>query len=151
MAKIRLSTKSLQYRLRHVDLNDSNVHRIAISNLQRTERKLERWWAAKYGIPTKPYQEHTIEELLIEYLEDYYEQNPKEVAAFETKDDNWQGEMPAEYEEEIQDRLKKINAKNKVDVSKYQTDSVLSSEEEKKVLDGVKPLRADEFEDVFGA
>ena len=55
---------------------------IAATNLVNPDllTTLRRWWVKKYQKPwnSKEFQESTREELLIEFFEDYYEQNPSE-------------------------------------------------------------------------
>ena len=135
-----------------------NLHLIAISNLDSEERRVERWWSKKYGTPIKPYEKHTFEELLVEMLEDYYDNNPEEIKKFTSElvvEDDWDGSMSQEYEDEIQNRLKKVN--RGVSLKKYQSKKVLSGKEEQALLDNLgKGLpkssvtkRNDEFEDKF--
>jgi|GEM_PF-7120878 len=136
-----MRTKRLSWLLRHhlPDFTNDNLHRIAISNLQDGQRDLERWWAKKYGTPKKAYDEHILEELLIEKFEDYYSQNPDEIARFEDlvakgKEDDWDGAMSAEHEAGI---AKWLSKKKKVDLSKYQSNDELTEEDEKKILDSL--------------
>lgn len=161
---------SLAYLLRDKSLNNVNLHRIAISNLQDPERQIERWWCKKYKTPLKPYEEHTIEELMIEMLEDYYDRNPDETKKFLGREDaiaEWDGTMSPEYEAAMQARLKKVNERNKVDIAKYQTKEENLSEEQvqdilanvgknlpksqvvTKLKDGAEVLGSDEFDDAF--
>jgi len=138
------------------ELSDSNFHRIAISNLDSTERKIARWWAKKYRTPLKPYRDHTFEELLIEMLEDYYEDHPAERNRFlGQSDDDWDGRTSPEHERRIQKRLGKIK---KVDVSKYQDKEQLSEKDEKLTIENlgmnlpksrIVKANSDEFEEVF--
>ena len=138
--------------LEGVDLSNDNLHYIAISNLHDGERKIERWWANKYKVPLKPYKDHTVEELVIEMLEDHYESNPDEVAEFYKKlsasiiDD--------EYVHEFSEADKKWmeRANRKVDLNRYRSEKTLTEEEEKKLLDNLGrnlPTKTGEFEDNF--
>lgn len=120
-------------------LNNHNLHLVAISNLRDPERQVQRWWTKKYKQPLKPFEEHCTEELLVEMLEDHYERHPDEAERYLSMvelsyDEDWDGEMPEEYEREIQKRLKKAP---KVDLSKYQSDEELSEEEEKELLENL--------------
>jgi hypothetical protein len=133
-----MRTRRLSFLLRHhlADFTNDNLHRIAISNLQDGHRDLERWWANKYSIPLKAFDEHTLEELLVEKFEDYYKQNPDEISRFEalaeqTKDEDWDGSTSTEHERGI---AKWLSKKKKVDLTKYQSEEQLTEEEEKKIL-----------------
>lgn len=130
--------KSLQERIDELTkvVNNDNLHRIAISNLSDPERQLARWWTKKYKQPLRSYQEHTLEELMLERLEDYYEANPTEIerfAASQFVDEEWDGTMPEEHEREVLARIAKIDARNRVDIAKYQGPDV-SDEEAEKIL-----------------
>lgn len=156
----RLSEKTKVY-------NNDNLHWIAISNLSDYERQLQRWWTKKYKTPLKPMNEHTIEELIIERLEDYYEANPTEVERFiagQFIDPEWDGKVSAQHERAILERIKKIDTKNRVDISKYQGPDVSEEEAAKIMADlGLKlpkssktttaratpMLGQDEFEETF--
>lgn len=167
---INFRAKSLSELLRDKSLNNYNLHRIAISNLQSAERQIERWWCKKYKRPLKEYDEHTIEELMIEMLEDYYDKNPQEAKKFlnvAIQEDDWDGSTSPEYEAEIQARLRKINKRNRVDISKYQTPNENVSDEQfeeilrnvgrnlpkskvsEKKEDGSLIIESDEFDDAF--
>jgi len=105
--------------------NNDNLHRVAISNLQNTERRLERWWEKKFRSPLKEYEDHTYEELLVGMLEDYYESHPEEAERFSSsifyeEDKEWDGKVSDDYEEMAQRDLKKFFERNKVDLTKYQ-------------------------------
>lgn len=114
--------------------NNDNLHRIAISNLRDHERRIIRWWVKKYNQPVKPLEEHTIEELVIEMLEDYYETNPQEIEKFLSHDagvQDWDGTMPDEHES----RMKKVWAKKpQVDLSAFKDEHALTEEEEAEIL-----------------
>lgn len=144
--------------------NNDNLHRIAISNLSDNERKIARWWSKKYSQPLKSFEEHTIEELVVEMLEDYYEEKPQEIERFLSHDagiQDWDGTMSEEYERKMKKRLAK---KPQVDLSKFQDEKELTEEEEAAILDnlgrnlpgssGPKPKEEKveqslEFEDTF--
>jgi chorismate mutase len=136
------------------ELSNTNLHLIAISNLQSHERRVIRHWCKKYGQPEKPLGEHTMEELLVEYLEDYYENNPKEIPKLLNSvmaiDTEWDGTVSAEYETSMQKRLSKTK---KVDLSKWQSDEELTPEQEEEILANLgRNLRKsskDEFEEDF--
>lgn len=139
-----------------------NLHRIAISNLEgeNFDSWARSWWESKFRQPLKAYDDHTMEELAIKIFEDFYRKNPEEIKKFqmgEIKDD-WDGTVDAEHEKQIKERIKKIDQRNRVDIKKYQSDKVLTEEEEKKILlslgqkveDKRMLIGDDEFEDVFG-
>lgn len=121
-----------------VDYDDvDNLHLIAISNIQDTQRRLERWWEKKYRTPMRPYNEHTTEELYVEFLEDYYDRNPEEVEKFLNSLKNepeWDGKMDAEYERQMQARWKK---KKQIDLTQFQSDKQLTEEEEQAIIDNL--------------
>lgn len=135
--------KSLSERIQHLQQTNDNLHRIAISNLQDHERRTIRWWCKKYRTPLKPLEEHTIEELVIEMLEDYYDEKPEEILRFqesllvESGETLWDGRMSGEYEKQVGARLKKLNAKRGIDISKYQSEDELSNDEVQNILDNV--------------
>ena len=123
-----------------------------------------KWWCDKYKQPIKPLHEHYWEELYIEHLEDFYDKNPIEIERFQASviaadnaQDDWNGSMPAEYEKAMKARLKKINERNKVDMTKYQSSEVLTQEQEEAILASLgmnlqppkKGLERGEFEDTF--
>ena len=129
--------KSLHQLLQGRTYNNDNLHHIAISNLRDHERQIIRWWKAKYKQPEKPLDEHTMEELMVEMLEDYYERHPVEVDRFLEGASNapeWDGKMSADYEREIQARLKKIKP---VDLSKYQSEVELTPDQEKEIFESL--------------
>ena len=126
--------------LRVEGFNNDNLHRIAISNLQDHERQVFRWWCKKYRTPQKPLGEHTIEELMIEMLEDYYERHPQEIERFldnTAQEPEWDGSTSPEYEAQIRARLEKINKKMGVDIKKFQSDVELSEVEVRNILDNL--------------
>ena len=103
--------KSLPEILRYSSFTNDNLHRIAIAGLQDHERRTIRWWCKKYRTPIKPLEDHTIEELMVEMLEDYYDNNPAEIERFyeslgrESGLIDWDGRMPKEYEVGMKQRL----------------------------------------------
>lgn len=143
--------------------SNSNLHLIAISNIKDIEKKINRWWRGKYKTPEKQYGQYTIEELVIEQLEDFYEKNPEEINRFLASngntEDDWDGTMPTQYEENIQKNLGRFFDKNRVDLSKYKSEEQVDEKEEKRILEnlgrrlpGSKLIRKqnfDEFEDIF--
>ncbi len=164
---MRLQLLKINRLFENIEVNSDNFHRIAISNLENPRRKIERWWAKKYG-PHKKYEEHTLEELVIEYLEDFYENNPEEITKFlnnEQAQEDWDGQLSPEQEASMQRVWKK---KKQIDLSKYKSDIELSEEEEKQLIEnlgrnlppkqvvtkvkdnGEKVLGDEEFDDNFG-
>jgi len=154
---IQLGIKPLKY---------DNLHLIAITNARSGEKKISIWWRKKYRVPPKPFEEYTWEELILERLEDYYYENPAEAdktLANIIKPEIWDGEMPDYYEKDIKRKYKKFFDRNKVDLSKYQTDVVVSKKEEddiinnlgrklpgSKVVNSIQSIEEpDEFEDNF--
>lgn len=121
-----------------VDYDDvDNLHLIAISNVDDTQRRIERWWEKKYRKPLVPYLEHTQEELYVKYLEDYYERNPEEAERFLNSLHNvpeWDGTMDEEHERQMQARWKK---KKQIDLTQFQSDKELTEEEEQAILDNL--------------
>jgi len=124
-----------------INLNPSqdNLHLIAISNLADFERQVIRYWCKKYKVPRKPLGDHTIEELYIEMLEDYYERKPGEAERFKEsirlqEVGDWDGKMSLEYEKEMQDYWKK---KNPVNIEKYQSEEDFDEEDEKHLMENL--------------
>jgi hypothetical protein len=160
--------QNLNELLRDLDFSNDNLHRIAIANVSDSERVLARWWTKKYRTPLKQFVEYTTEELIIEMLEDYYDNNRTEIDRFFDSltmeaQGEWDGSTDEEYEKGIQKRLSKIK---KVDISKYQSDKdkELTIKEEEDILASLgrslpksktiqnnKDVGHDEFEDTFGA
>ena len=163
----RLKVLNLDEVLKDLEATNDNLHRIAISNVTDGDRVLARWWTKKYSTPIKPYSEHTNEELIIEMLEDYYDQNRGEIDRFldslhDRTHGEWDGRTSEEYEAQIQKRLSKFK---KVDISKYQSDKdkELNQEEEENIIASLgrnlpksKTIQnnvdvgKDEFEETFG-
>jgi hypothetical protein len=91
--------------------DNNNLHRIAISNLNDEEYKLKKWWHNKYKVSPKPLDELTIEEVYIDYLEDWYAKDPSRVEDFyrQSQDfDDWDGELDEVTEQKIAARWAKI-------------------------------------------
>ena len=86
-------------------------------------------------------EEHTYEELMIEMFEDYYDKNPIEADRFMAGADglisDWDGRMPDYYNEVVQKELGEFFDKNKVDISRYQSEEELTSEEEQAIIDNL--------------
>lgn len=149
-----LQAQRLQRLFSSQELKNTNLHLVAISNLQNHERRVIRWWCKKYRTPEKPLGDHTMEELLVEYLEDYYENNPKEIQkllnSIIAETSEWDGSVSADYESSMQKRLSKIK---KVDLSKWQSDEELSPEQEEDIIASLgrnlKKSSQDEFEEEF--
>lgn len=130
-------------------VEDIHYHRIAVSNLDDIERRLIRHWQKKYGQPQKPLNDYTLEELYIEWLEDYYELHPKEANAVrETMDqkvspqlqEEWDGKLSDEMEKDRQEyweRRMKKNPNLKVDMDQFKTDEVMTPEKAQAYFDAV--------------
>jgi hypothetical protein len=162
-----LKVLNLNELLKEVDFKNDNLHRIAISNVTDSTRVLARWWTKKYRTPLKHYGEYTNEELVIEMLEDYYDNNRTEIERFleastMEKLGEWDGSTSEEYEDQVRKRLSKFK---KVDISKYQSekDRELTNEEEETILNSLgrslpksktiqnnRDVGKDEFEETFG-
>ena len=132
-----VKVKSLAWILRNQapTFNHDNLHRIAISNLNDSRRRQERWWAKKYG-PLKQYDEHTDEEIWIEMLEDFYEAHPVEIQRFldsehVRKVGEWDGRVSNDHEKAMKAYWDK---KKKIDISAFQSDENLTPEQEAKIL-----------------
>jgi hypothetical protein len=163
---------SLSKLLEDLKPSNDNLHRIAISNIADGDRQLERWWQKKYKTSIKHYNDYTREELIIEMLEDFYDNNKTEIDRFYdsiekeqiAKQGEWDGRTSPEYEAEIQKRLSKFK---KIDLSAFQSekDKELTAEEEDAILDslgrnlpkskktkekGIPALGSDEFDEEFG-
>lgn len=143
-------------------VNNDNLHLIAISNLKSDEKQLIRWWCDHYRQPQKALDDYTFEELFIEQLEHYYSKNPDKVSEFFSRrkpEEEWDGQFDEKTEKEIQRRLKK---RPQVDISKYQSDRVVSDEEADRIIASVGKslpgskirhsprITEDEFEEQFG-
>lgn len=168
---------SLSKLLEGFEYSNDNLHRIAISNIADGDRTLERWWAKKYKTAIKDYNDYIREELIIEMLEDFYDNNRTEIDRFydsiETQRltqqvGEWDGKTSDEYEREVQKRLKKLKT---FDLSSFQSDKdkELTLEEENAILDSLGrnlpkskvkskekekeglTLGSGEFDDEFGA
>jgi len=153
------------------EYSNDNLHRIAISNIADGERTLQRWWQRKYKTSIRHFNDYVREELVIEMLEDFYDNNRTEIDRFYdslekekiAKEAEWNGSVSPEYEAEIQKRISKFK---KVDLSAFQSekDKELSKEDEDKILNnlgrnlpkskmakekGVALLGSDEFDEEF--
>jgi hypothetical protein len=120
-------------------------------------RQLERWWHKKYRTPMKGYDDHTHEEIFIEYLEDYYDKHPEEIGRFQysqtkeaEEDDEWRGDTP----DGLADKMKSLGGT--VDVSRYKTegDENLTEDEVKNIISKVgrslpKVRQSDTIENEF--
>lgn len=139
MMKLDLRIKDWRGLARASICNPDNLHRIAIANLEDEERQLIRWWCKKYKQPEKPLRDYTLEEIFVEYLEDYYEDNPQEATKFLQEVVEWDGEYDPEVERDVQRRLAKINTKKPVDTDKYRSedDENLTDEQVRAILDGL--------------
>lgn len=124
------------------NFNHDNLHRVAISNLESSVRRQEKWWSKKYQTPLKQYEDHIEEELWVEMLEDFYDAHPVEIQRFLDNENvrqvgDWDGRMSDAYEKEIKQKLVKINERNRVDITKYQSSEVLTEAQEKKILESL--------------
>lgn len=131
--------KQLSELLRGIHFSNHNLHRIAISNLADGDRRLIRWWCKKYRTPIKPLFDYTSEELLIEYLEDFYDNNPIEIERFMHGEasldaDDWDGRMPDDYEREIK---AKLASKRQINVEQFKSDEVLTPDQERAIMDNL--------------
>lgn len=117
-----------------------NLRFIAISNLRtENERTLRAWWHRKYQIPPKPIDDYTFEELLIEYFEDFYFENPDKAEEFFKAERRVDEEVDDfEIPSHVAAMLRK--RKNKIDISKYQTegDENLTDDQCKAILDSIR-------------
>lgn len=142
--------------------DELNYHKIAIANLEDNELQLRRWWHEKYNIPPKPLDDYRIEELYVEMLEDFYSENPRQLAEMKDKitfqnEPEWDGETTEEYEAAMAPWFEK----NKIDISEFQSDEELTSEQEQAIIDSLgKPgppavienhqqFEDDEFEETY--
>jgi len=116
-----------------VQHNNDNLHLVAISNLEDIEQLVVKWWCKKYRVPERPLNEYTIEELFVEMMEDYYQNNPdiKNKFLFDMENvDKWDGSI--QYDEKTKEKLDSFYKKHNVDISKWQSKENV---DEKKVLD----------------
>jgi hypothetical protein len=145
-------------------VNNDNLHRIAISNLNNDEKKLIRWWCDRYKQPPKQLDDYTFEELYVEQLEHYYSKNPDKISDFFAKNSQeeeaeWDGRFDGETERRISSFWSKRKSGT---IKKYQTDNREYSDEEiEKMLGSVgkhlpgskttveKPIDEEEFDDLF--
>lgn len=146
-------------------LSNDNLHRIAISNLKNPLRQIERWWVKKYKSPLKCFSDHTIEELLIEMYEDFYEKNPEQIDLFlqgsvaGREDDDWDGSISKEHDQQMRQRFKPSGK-----IEKWRTQEQLTKDQEQKIIENLgrnlpgskmieshKPIKelGEEFEDDF--
>ena len=131
-------------RLRDLPVCGDALHVVAIGNLKDEERTLKRWWCKKYQTPEKPLEDYRLEELYVEYLEDYYERNPKAAEEFLRRvrgltkiDTEWDGTSAPGVEEaaaKVFERVRKKRGAN-FDLSKFQSQDEISDADEKKILD----------------
>lgn len=116
--------------------DELSYHLIAITNIEDTQHRLSKWWHKKYGIPPKSLEDHTIEELFIEQLEDFYEANPEEIGKLKemmlVEDDDWDGTMSDEHEKKMKKFAERVGH---VDLTRFQKKS--------------EDNKSDEFEDKY--
>jgi hypothetical protein len=130
--------KSLAWFLRNKELNSTDyLHLVAIENIKDENRIIERWWRKKYNRPSRDFEDHTKEELVIEMLEDYYDAHPIEIEKFlfsmnARKEVDWDGKISVEHERYMQKRFANPDL-----IEKYRTDKELTAAEEKKILDSL--------------
>lgn len=139
-----LRLKNLRQELSEQKLDNDNIHRIAITNSRDPERSLQAWWRKKYRIPPKDLDDYTAEELLLEYLEDYYRRHPEEADKFQDSatrrlEDGWDGKPDPEMEKLVIERLKKNKVFDPAIIEKYRTpgDENLSDDEIKEIFDSL--------------
>ena len=117
--------------------SNDNLHHIAIDRLKNDEYVLKKWWHKKYGIPPKPLEDYTQEELLLERLEDFYLDNPSKIDEFNNvvEKDEWDGSVPRA----VKDRLERARGKSKSKLEKYQSDSDKNATDEdiEKMISGL--------------
>ncbi len=130
--------------------NYDNLRYIAISNLRtENERTLRAWWHRKYRVPPKPIDDYVFEELMIEYFEDFYFENPEKAEEFFKS--MVKTESIGNDDFEVPNHVKKILSKRKaeVDITKYQTegDKDLTDEECQAIFDSIKGIRQKKYDD----
>lgn len=105
--------------------NDSELYMdgikaIAVNSLDTNETKLCRHWSKKYKLPMNDPRllALTMEELLVEYMQDIEEENAPNYDKEEIlkEDEGWLGETSTDHEQAIQKKLSKLP---QVDLSKY--------------------------------
>lgn len=107
-------------------VDERSYHVCAIKNLENFDYVLIRWWRRKYGIPPKPINDYTTEELYVEFLEDFYEEKPNEAEKFKaTFDEPWDGIVSEAHEE----KMKEWTKNKHVDLSQFQSDEPADFEE----------------------
>lgn len=93
-------------------------HQIAINKINDDKDWLILWWVNKFKLPNNHplLLSKTWEELYIDYLTDFYSNNPEELKAATKKEETWKGQTSEEYENKMKDKLKK----HEVDLSEWQ-------------------------------
>ncbi len=109
------------------------LQKIAIQRVEdQSDYYLIMWWTNKYKRPSNDplLLDLTWEELYLDYLVDYYSNNPAELERVKLeeggKDSQWSGGTSDEYEESIKKKLDRIP---QVDISKWQK-QVIKGEDE---------------------
>lgn len=106
----------------------SPLQKIAISRVEGSNYYLVQWWTKKYNRPPNHplLLELTWEELYVDYLTDYYAENPEEIRKVKGEEREWNGETSEDYETEMKKRLSKLP---QVDLSKW-TEDINKKEDE---------------------
>jgi hypothetical protein len=140
-------------------VNDDNLHRIAIENLNDGLHALKRSWHKRWNQPPKALDDYTIEELLIESYEDYYLRHPQEADRFlnsvnlgSSDDDEWLERQIKESEREgieANDVIKKYQTEGDEEMSDEECAKILSSVGKRLPGSGTRIDMNDEFEDTF--
>lgn len=127
-----------------------NLKRIAASNLDDLERIVVRSWCNRYRRPpTDPLlRRYTLEELVIEHFEEYYDKNPDKVQDVAAKDD-WDGSVSDEHEREVQAKLKKLGHIDSSVIDRYKSDEKISSSDEKSILEEIGIVGEEEIEETY--
>lgn len=89
----------------------ANIIKKPLETLEDLEVFFKSWWCRHYNKPYKSQelQEYTLEELIYEYFDVFYRENPKELDKFLNKDpdDDYAQMTPEEIEKEDEEWLKK--------------------------------------------
>lgn len=119
--------------------DDLRVLRAAAGSRLRTEW-LQRWWCKKYNRPRKDplLNEYTLEELMIEYLEDAIEIDPQEEFSRETRES---GMFIHRSGDKLMDQWQEKTARGeKIDFSE-----AFTSEESKRAFEKIRQKSRDRF------
>lgn len=122
----------------------SPLQKIAINRVEGRNHYLIQWWTKKYNRPPNHplLTELTWEELYVDYLADYYAENPEEISKAKGEYKEWDGKTSENYEAAMKERLAKIP---KVDLSKWTQDVEKDEDEfEDDFQQGVKDGKEDD-------